>query len=110
MDESRSDGEPNRNRHKCPRTEISTKSCNSFSSRYYFVQSVWDFKNPHFNSFSDFLKYLNLSSAISIAGASNDQNDAAVITPAAKPREISGKFFVRSFKQIIIFWRAFKEK
>ena len=40
-------------------------------------------------AYSPFAPYVPELSANSIAGANNDQNDAAIITPAANPRAMS---------------------
>lgn len=41
------------------------------------------------NAYSPFTPYVCDLTASSMAGASNDQNDAAIITPAAKPNAMS---------------------
>lgn len=43
-------------------------------------------------AYSPFLPYVPELSANSMAGASNDQNDAAIITPAANPSATSNDF------------------
>lgn len=44
------------------------------------------------NAYSPFLPYICDVTANSIAGANNDQNDAAIMTPAAKPSAMSRDF------------------
>lgn len=44
------------------------------------------------NAYSPFAPYMPEPVANSMAGANNDQNDAAIITPAAKPNAISNDF------------------
>lgn len=44
------------------------------------------------NAYSPFLPYEPELTANSIAGAKSDQNDAAIITPAANPSAISSDF------------------
>lgn len=44
------------------------------------------------NAYSPFDPYIFELTANSIAGASSDQNEAAIITPAAKPNAISSDF------------------
>lgn len=52
-------------------------------------------KNPPatgMNAYSPFLPYMPELTASSMAGASRDQNDAAIMTPAAKPSAMSSDF------------------
>lgn len=44
------------------------------------------------NAYSPFFPYIPDPTANSMAGANNDQNDAAIITPAAKPSAMSNDF------------------
>lgn len=52
-------------------------------------------KNPPatgMNAYSPFLPYMPELTASSMAGASRDQKDAAIMTPAAKPSAMSSDF------------------
>lgn len=74
--------------------------CGLFIPKYEIILSVANTKiDPSrkppatgINAYSPLAPYICDETANSIAGANNDQNDAAIITPAAKPSAISNDF------------------
>lgn len=74
--------------------------CELLIPRYEIILSVANTKidpsrNPPatgMKAYSPFLPYVPEVSANSIAGAKRDQNEAAIITPAAKPSAKSSDF------------------
>lgn len=74
--------------------------CELFIPKYEIILSVAKTniepnKNPAAtgtNAYSPFSPYIFELTANSIAGASNDQNEAAIITPAANPNAMSSDF------------------
>lgn len=74
--------------------------CESFSPKYEISLSVPNTniaprRNPNATGKYAYLPsspYIPEPSAISIAGARSDQNEAAIITPAANPKAASSDF------------------